>query len=120
VLQELSKRGVAYAHLIEPRSSAAGMQDQNLADTPNAAKLFRQAFTGALISAGGYTADSAKQAVAEGLVDAVAFGRLFIANPDLLERLRAGAALNPYDRATFYGGGEKGYTDYPSLAALAS
>jgi N-ethylmaleimide reductase len=51
--------------------------------------------------------------VEAGIADAVAFGRLFIANPDLPERLARGVPLNPYDRATFYGGGEKGYTDYP-------
>ena len=47
------------------------------------------------------------------LFRSVAFGRLFIANPDLPERLQSGVSLNPYNRATFYGGGEKGYTDYP-------
>jgi N-ethylmaleimide reductase len=120
VLQQLSARGVAYVHLIEPRSSAAGSMDKVIEDAPDTAQLFRQAFNGVLISAGGYTADSAKQAVADGQADAIAFGRLFIANPDLVERLRAGAALNPYDRATFYGGGEKGYTDYPSLNSQAA
>ena len=51
-----------------------------------------------------------------GQVDAVAFGRHFIANPDLPERLKTGAPLNKYNRITFYGGAEKGYTDYPFLA----
>ena len=50
-----------------------------------------------------------------GAAAAVAFGRLYISNPDLLERFAQNAALNPYDRSTFYGGNEKGYTDYPSL-----
>jgi N-ethylmaleimide reductase len=50
----------------------------------------------------------------------VAFGRIYIANPDLVERLKTGAALTPYNRATFYGGGEKGYTDYPFLNAKAA
>ncbi len=49
-------------------------------------------------------------------VDAVAFGRIFIANPDLPKRIKINAPLNPYDRATFYGGNEKGYTDYPALS----
>lgn len=116
VLRQLSVRGVAYVHLIEPRSSAAGSMDKVIEDAPDTAQLFRQAFNGVLISAGGYSPESAKQAVQSGQADAIAFGRLFIANPDLVERVRAGAALNPYDRATFYGGDEKGYTDYPSLA----
>ena len=55
----------------------------------------------------------AVEAVASGHADMVAFGRAFIANPDLVERLRVGAPLNEGDRATYYGGGEKGYTDYP-------
>jgi N-ethylmaleimide reductase len=53
--------------------------------------------------------------VAEGKADAIAFGRLFIANPDLPERLRRGAPLTPYNRATFYGGEAEGYIDYPTL-----
>lgn len=52
-----------------------------------------------------------------GTVDALAFGRLFIANPDLVERFRSNAALNRYDRSTFYGGTERGYTGYPELEA---
>ena len=51
----------------------------------------------------------------EGLADAVAYGRLYISNPDLAERFEKNAPLNPYNRATFYGGGEVGYTDYPAL-----
>jgi N-ethylmaleimide reductase len=55
--------------------------------------------------------------VQNGTADAIAFGRLFISNPDLPARLKAGAALNAYDRSTFYGGDAKGYTDYPSMNA---
>jgi N-ethylmaleimide reductase len=62
----------------------------------------------------GYNADLANQALGTG-ADLVAFGRPFIANPDLVERLRHGAALNAPDVSTFYGGAEKGYTDYPTL-----
>ncbi len=57
--------------------------------------------------------------VAAGLADAVAFGRMFIANPDLPERIRCGAELNAFDRATSYGGGAQGYTDYPLLPVNA-
>jgi N-ethylmaleimide reductase len=62
----------------------------------------------------GYEKGLAEQAVAQG-ADLVAFGRPYIANPDLVERLRSGSPLNMPDKATFYGGGAKGYTDYPAL-----
>jgi N-ethylmaleimide reductase len=116
VIQELNKRDVAYVHLIEPRSSSAGGSDQVAEDAPRTAPLFRPLFKNVLISAGGHTRDSAMKDVADGVADAVAFGRWFIANPDLPERLRQNAPLNPYDRATFYGGDAKGYTDYPFLS----
>jgi N-ethylmaleimide reductase len=115
VLKELNERGIAYVHLIEPRSTEAGMKDGNVADAPKAAELFRSSFHGTLISAGGYDPELAKKAVESGEVDAVAFGRWFISNPDLPARIQQGAQLNKYDRSTFYGGAEKGYTDYQFL-----
>ena len=63
----------------------------------------------------GYTREMALQAVASGYADMVAFGKDFIANPDLVQRLRVGGPFNEPDRNTFYGGGAKGYTDYPVL-----
>lgn len=72
---------------------------------------------GALIAAGGFIGETAAVAIAGGDVDAVAFGRLFIANPDLPERFRRGAALNRYDRPTFHRGDARGCIDYPALAA---
>jgi N-ethylmaleimide reductase len=77
--------------------------------------LFGHLFDGPVISAGGYTPESATAAIAAGHAAAIAFGRLFISNPDLVSRIRTHAALNPYDRKTFYGGDAHGYTDYPSL-----
>lgn len=71
-----------------------------------------------LISAGGYSAETAEKAIANHLADAIAFGRLFIANPDLPKRFELKEKLNPYDRSTFYGGTERGYTDYPSLESV--
>lgn len=115
VISLLSQREIAYLHLIEPRATSAGGSDELAQDLPSTSKLFRPIFKGILISAGGYTAESAMEAVEEGTADAIAFGRLFIANPDLPERIRGGYALNPYHRATFYGGTSKGYTDYPFL-----
>jgi N-ethylmaleimide reductase len=63
----------------------------------------------------GYDFELANKALAAGSADLIAFGKPFISNPDLVERLRRGAPLNEWDKATFYGGGAKGYTDYPAL-----
>ncbi|MDP3695203.1 MAG: alkene reductase, partial [Desulfocapsaceae bacterium] len=115
LLAQLSARGIGYAHLIEPRATGAGGGDSVYEDAPSTSQLFRKSFDGVFISAGGYNRDNATLAVASGLADAVAFGRLFIANPDLPERLKLNAPLNKYNRDTFYGGDEAGYTDYPTL-----
>lgn len=115
----LATRGLAYLHLIEPRASGAGQADFDHKDVPSASTLFRPRWGGTLIAAGNYTPASANAAIAAGTADAIAFGRLFIANPDLPERIREGAPLNPYNRATFYGGGAEGYTDYPRWGAIA-
>lgn len=115
VLNQLDQRGIAYVHVIEPRSAGAGKKDGNISGAPETAKIFRKAFSKVLISAGGYDREDAMRVVSNNIADAVAFGRLFISNPDLPERLRRNAELNKYDRSTFYGGNEKGYTDYPFL-----
>jgi N-ethylmaleimide reductase len=120
VLKQLNTRGLAYAHLIEPRATSAGGSDAVAKDAPSTASAFRPLFHGTFLSAGGYDRASATEAVEGGQVDAVVFGRLFISNPDLVENLRINAPLTPYDRATFYGGGEKGYTDYPCLKDRAA
>lgn len=75
----------------------------------------RAQYKGVLIGNMGYSADEATQAIAEGKVDAIAFGTSFLANPDLPARIKAGAPLNQPDPATFYTSGPKGYTDYPTL-----
>jgi N-ethylmaleimide reductase len=85
----------------------------------NNAALFRPDFDGPLVSAAAYTPDSAAEAIGKKHADAIAFGRLFIANPDLVERIRGNRPLNPPDRSTFYGGGAHGYTDYKPLVAAA-
>jgi N-ethylmaleimide reductase len=115
VIGELSKHRIAYLHLIEPRASDASTTGILNEAAPAAVSLFRTAFAGPLVSAGGYDPASAARAVTERTSDAVAFGRAFIANPDLVERIRSGAPLNPYDRSTFYGGDARGYLDYPTL-----
>ncbi len=76
----------------------------------------RALYAGNLIRNNGYDFDTAQQAVTSGAADAIAFGRLLLANPDLVERFRRGAPLNPPDFATFYTGEAQGYTDYPFLA----
>jgi len=115
VCTQLGQRKLAYVHLVEPRADQS--TDVNDANAPDAAATFKSKFGGVVIGAGGFNGDSGAQTVADGKADAIAFGRHYIANPDLAERLRLGAALNAYDRATFYGGGDKGYTDYPTLDA---
>ena len=75
----------------------------------------RERFHGPIIGAGAYTVEKAEDLIAKGLIDAVAFGRAYIANPDLVERLQRKAELNPQRPESFYGGGAEGYTDYPSL-----
>lgn len=112
VIRELSKRRIAYLHVIEGRGSEMGLTDELHKTALNNAELFRPAFDGPFISAAAYTPTSAAQAVENTHADAIAFGRLFIANPDLVRRIREDLPLNTFDRSTFYGGAEHGYTDY--------
>ncbi len=102
VIGELSRRKVGYLHMIEARGSEIGLTDELHEHAQNNAALFRPAFVGPIISAAAYRPESAKQAVETGHVDAVAFGRSFIANPDLVERIKIGRPLNAADRSTFY------------------
>jgi N-ethylmaleimide reductase len=118
-IQSLNPLGLAYLHFIEPRSSGAGRAEVNHQNVPSAMVLFRPVWKGVLISAGGFTGEAADAAIAAGHADAIAFGRIFISNPDLPRRLRHGYPLTPYNRATFYGGEEKGYTDYPVYDEMA-
>jgi len=118
VVQALNPLGLAYLHFIEPRSSGAGRAEVNHQNVPSAMVLFRPIWKGVLITAGGFTGETANAAIADGHADAIAFGRIFISNPDLPRRLSEGLPLTPYNRATFYGGEEKGYTDYPVYGEL--
>jgi N-ethylmaleimide reductase len=108
---QLNRFGLAYLHLIEPRIVGSQLRSDGL--PPVAAHQLRSVFKGPIIAAGGFERDSAEQIVDSGDADLVAFGRHFAANPDLVERLRRDLPLSPYDRDTFYGGNERGYTDYP-------
>jgi N-ethylmaleimide reductase len=117
-IESLDPLGLAYLHFVEPRSSGAGRAEVNHQNVPEAMVLFRPIWSGILISAGGFTGETADAAIAAGHADAIAFGRIFISNPDLPRRLRLGFPLTPYNRATFYGGEEIGYTDYPVYGEL--
>jgi N-ethylmaleimide reductase len=118
VVKSLDSLGLAYLHFIEPRSSGAGRAEVNHQNVPSAMALFRPLWKGKLITAGGFTGEAANAAIAEGHADAIAFGRIFISNPDLPRRLAHGFPLTPYNRATFYGGEAAGYTDYPEHSEL--
>jgi N-ethylmaleimide reductase len=118
VVNALDRFGLAYLHFIEPRSSGAGRAEVNHQNVPSAMVLFRPFWRGVLISAGGFTGEAAEAAIAGHHADAIAFGRIFISNPDLPRRLRHGFPLTPYNRATFYGGEKTGYTDYPDYDEL--
>ena len=120
VVKALDGLGLAYLHFIEPRSSGAGRAEVNWQNVPSAMVLFRPIWRGVLIGAGGFTGETAEAAIAQGHADAIAFGRIFISNPDLPRRLRHGFPLTPYNRATFYGGEASGYTDYPVYGELES
>jgi N-ethylmaleimide reductase len=111
---QLDRLGIAYLHVVEPRIK--GTEDVAKGQAPVAAQHLRQKFSRTLIAAGGFAGESAAAIVAAGDADLVAFGRHFIANPDLPERLRRKLPLNRYDRSTFYGGDGRGYTDYPKYA----
>ncbi|MCD1278592.1 MULTISPECIES: alkene reductase [Psychrobacter] len=109
MIEQINKRGIMYLHLSEP--DWAGGTPYSDAFRQRA----RDAFGQLIIAAGGYTAEKAEQNIKAGYIDAVAFGRDYIANPDLAERIRTGAPLNEQHPESFYGGGTEGYTDYPFL-----
>lgn len=111
LVKELSALGLMYVHVLDHAALGA---------PPVPAKLktdLRAAFDGPFILAGGFDKASAQQALSEGRADLVAMGRPFLANPDLVERLRRDAPLNAPDPSTFSTPGAQGYTDYPALAA---
>lgn len=107
--EQLSQRAIAYLHLIEPVTTA---ESERLGPT------LRRAFRGRLVLCGGFNRHSAQQALDQDRADAIAFGVGFIANPDLVERLRRDAPWNTPDPSTFYSGGDRGYIDYPALASV--
>jgi N-ethylmaleimide reductase len=109
VAQQLSQRRIAYLELRH--------MDPALDSERRIAAVARQHFQGPLLRNGGFTAATAQAALDEGSADAIVFGRAYLANPDLVERLRLGARLNEPEPKTFYAVGATGYTDYPRLGA---
>jgi N-ethylmaleimide reductase len=113
-VERLDALGIAYIHVIEGATGG----DRHIAPFDFAA--LRSRFKGAWIVNNGYDREMALEVVGSGRADAVAFGVPFLANPDLPLRLRQDAPLNAPDQDTFYGGGAEGYTDYPTLAEVAT
>ena len=109
-LAEQLNNHVVYVHLVDHSSMGAP------AVAPEIVEAIRKKYEGTLILSGGYNDRTAETALQSGKADLVAIGRPFIANPDLVERYKTGAALTTPDFTTFYTPGEKGYTDYPVLA----
>ncbi|MCE4372390.1 alkene reductase [Xanthomonas hortorum] len=114
LVDQLSALGIVYLHVVE--GATGGPRDA----TPFDFDSLRRRFKNTYIANNGYDLDLATSRLAEGKADLFSFGRLFIANPDLVERLKNGAPLAEPDKATLYGGGAKGYTDYPTLAESGS
>jgi len=104
---ELDRRGIGYLHVVDPVADGA----------KRLSPVLRKIFDGAYIVNGGFDLAAADAVIASGEADLVAFGVPFLANPDLPERFKRGAALNPPDQATFYAGDAKGYVDYPELVS---
>jgi N-ethylmaleimide reductase len=108
---QLNRFGLAYLHIIEPRVGGNTLVAEG--QPPVAAERLRKIFKGPIIGAGGFEPETAEKAVASGIADLVAFGKHFVANPDLPKRIRLGLPLNAFDRSTFYTFEAHGYTDYP-------
>ncbi len=111
IVDQLNALKLVYIHVIE--GATGGPRDYAPFDYAS----LRKRFEGAYIANNGYEFELATKVLDAGAADLIAFGKLFISNPDLVERFKARAPLNPWDKNTFYGGGAKGYTDYPTLEA---
>ena len=110
VVGELDRLNIVYVHLVEANEDDI-RRGASIVPTDRLRPLFRRT----LIVNGGYDREHANAVIRNGLADLVSFGKAFLANPDLPQRLKIGAALNVPEPGTFYGGGEEGYIDYPAL-----
>ncbi|NCA85177.1 MAG: alkene reductase [Clostridia bacterium] len=111
IIQKLNDYHLAYLHLSEQMSP----EDRIKNPGKSFVSYYRDLHRGTLLSCGGHSGESAQRMLEEGHADLIVFGRPFISNPDLVERLRTNAPLTSPDKATFYHGGATGYTDYPAL-----
>src|SRR6185436_13392548 len=109
IVDGLNALKLTYIHVVE--GATGGPRDNAPFDYASLRRRFKQAY----IANNGYDFELATRVLAADAADLIAFGKPFISNPDLVERLKKGAALNPPDKSTFYGGDAKGYTDYPTL-----
>jgi N-ethylmaleimide reductase len=117
VAEKLNGSALTYLHIINP--AIVGAIEKGIEPDPGALRmleLMRERYRGTLIIAGGFDQETADAWLRQGKADLIAFGRKFLANPDLPERFHSGASLNADDPSTYYGGGAKGYTDYSTLA----
>ncbi len=112
IVDQLSALKLVYIHVVE--GATGGPRDIAPFDYGS----LRKRFKGAYVANNGYDFELATKVLAADAADLIAFGKPFISNPDLVERLKKGAPLNAFDKATFYGGGAKGYTDYPVLGEV--
>lgn len=114
IVDQLNALKLIYIHVIE--GATGGPRDIAPFDYAS----LRKRFSGTYIANNGYDFKLATEILNQNKADLIAFGKPFISNPDLVERLKLGAPLNPFDKTTFYGGGAKGYTDYPALGQQAA
>ncbi|KAJ3193605.1 hypothetical protein HK101_004539 [Irineochytrium annulatum] len=112
IMRSLNGKGLAYVHMVEPRVMGSSDVGEDATKTLPGLKPFRDAYEGVFMAAGGFTGESGAKYVDDGKADVIAYGRIFISNPDLVERFRLGKKVAKYDRSTFYTTGVKGYLDY--------
>ena len=118
--ERLNALDLAYLHIVEPRISGASDEEALAAAKAIACAKLRTLYRGTIIAAGGFDGEDAEAIISRGDADLVAFGRPFIANPDLPERIRSGHPLNTADRTIFYGGDWRGYNDFPTYEQSVS
>jgi N-ethylmaleimide reductase len=111
-VEKLNKYGLGYLHVVEQAQDSKGSAEEAVVLSAH----LRTLWNGVYVVNGGYDGTKGEEAIRSGHADAVAYGRAFLANPDLPRRLQLGAALNELDPTTIYGGGAAGYTSYPTLS----
>ncbi len=111
IINKLNDYNLAYLHLSEMMSPEERIENPEKSLAP----FYRNIYEGTLLSCGGHSRESGERMLHNGEADLIVYGKPFISNPDLVERMKAGAVLNEPDKETFYHGGAKGYTDYPLM-----